>query len=273
MNTREKIARAEEIIRRHAPLIIAYSGGADSTCLLALAVRAAGKDNILAAIADSPSLPRAALAEALHTAARIGAKVEVVVTAEFENEDYLSNPANRCYFCKAGLFSALHKMACERGFRAIACGENADDPADMRPGSRAAAEFHVLAPLKAAGLSKEEVRAISKQLGLPTHNAPAQPCLSSRIPHGTRVTVPALAMIENGETFVRSLGFRVFRVRYIEGPPPRARVQIAREEMKTIPAHEAALREGLAAAGFASVEIDPEGYPAHVPTARDDRST
>ncbi len=262
--------RAGEIIRLHAPLIIAYSGGADSTCLLALAVRAAG-GGVLAAIADSPSLPRAALAEALEAAARIGAKVEVISTAEFESEDYLSNPANRCYFCKAALFSALEKMACGRGFRAIAYGENADDPADLRPGSRAAAEFHVLAPLKAAGISKAEVRAISRQFGLPTHDAPAQPCLSSRIPHGTRVTATALALIETGEAFVRSLGFRVFRVRYLEGPPPRARVQIAPEEMASLPACEAALREGLAAAGFGAVEIDPQGYPASGPSAMNDR--
>jgi len=254
VNVEEKTAQVEEIIREHAPLIIAYSGGVDSTCLLALAARAAGH-NILAAIADSPSLPRAALAEALDTAARIGAKIEVVHTAEFENEDYLSNPPDRCYFCKAELFSALGSMARARGFRAIAYGENADDPPDLRPGSLAAAEFHVLSPLKAAGLSKSDVRAISKRLGLSTHDAPAQPCLSSRIPHGTRVTGPALAMIEKGESFVRSLGFRVFRVRYIEGSPPGARVQIAPEEMKSLPSCEASLRAGLAAAGFASVEI------------------
>lgn len=260
-NVKKKIARVEELVWQHAPLLVAYSGGVDSACLLALAVRSAGA-RVLAVIADSPSLPRAALAEALDTAARIGARVEVVATAEFENESYLSNPTNRCYFCKVELFSALEKIALERGFSAIAYGENADDPSDLRPGSRAAAEFHVLAPLKAAGLSKEEVRVISKQLGLSTHDAPAQPCLSSRIPHGTRVTGAALAMIEKGEACVRSLGFRVFRVRYIEGSPPRARVQIAPEEMTALLSCEASLREGLSAAGFASIEIDPDGYLA-----------
>jgi uncharacterized protein len=268
VNVEKKAARVEESIRLHTPLLVAYSGGVDSTCLLALAVRAAGA-GVLAVIADSPSLPRAALAGALDAAARIGARVEVVNTAEFENENYLSNPTNRCYFCKVELFSALEKIARERGFSAIAYGENADDPADLRPGSRAAAEFHILAPLKAAGLSKQEVRVISKQLGLPSHDAPAQPCLSSRIPHGTRVTGAALAMIEKGEACVRSLGFRVFRVRYIEGSPPRARVQIAPEEMTALPSCEASLREGLSAAGFASVEIDPDGYPANAaPTSR-----
>lgn len=259
MSTEAKVARAEEIIRSHAPLIIAYSGGVDSACLLALAVRAVG-DNALGIIADSPSLPRAALANAMDTAARIGAKVEIISTAEFENENYLSNPPDRCYFCKAELFSAVEKLARERGFRNIAYGENADDPAALRPGSRAAAEFHVLAPLKLAGLTKEEVRRVSKELDLPTHDAPAQPCLSSRIPHGTRVTGAALAIVEKGEAHVRSLGFRVFRVRYIEGPPPGARVQIAPEEMATMASCEKALLEGLSALGFATVEIDPAGY-------------
>lgn len=259
MSTEAKVTQAEEIIRSHAPLIIAYSGGVDSACLLALAVRAVG-DQALGVIADSPSLPRAALADAVDTAACIGAKVEVISTAEFENENYLSNPPDRCYFCKAELFSAVEKLARERGFRIIAYGENADDPAALRPGSRAAAEFHVLAPLRMAGLTKEEVRRVSKELGLHTHDAPAQPCLSSRIPHGTRVTGTALALVEKGEAHVRSLGFRVFRVRYIEGTPPGARVQIAPGEMASLPSCEKALLEGLSSLGFATVEIDPAGY-------------
>lgn len=259
MSMEEKIGMAEEIIRSHAPLIIAYSGGVDSACLLALAVRTIGAKS-LGVIADSPSLPRAALADALATAARIGANVETIQTAEFENENYLSNPPDRCYFCKAELFSAVEKIARARGFRAIAYGENADDQALLRPGSRAAAEFSVLAPLKSAGLSKEEVRRISKDLGLPTHDAPSQPCLSSRISHGTRVTSDALALVESGEALVRSLGFRIFRVRYIEGPPPCARLQIASDEMQALPSRESALRTGLVSIGFASVEIDPAGY-------------
>jgi uncharacterized protein len=241
-------------------MIIAYSGGVDSTCLLALAHRAAA-GSILGIIADSPSLPRAALDAALENAARIGAKVEVLETAEFDNESYLANPPNRCYFCKAELFTALEKLARERGFRAIAYGENADDPADLRPGSRAAAEFRVLAPLKLAGLTKAEVREVSRGLGLPTHDAPAQPCLSSRIPHGTRVTGEALALIERGELLVRAMGFRVFRVRYVERlDGPMARVQIAPDEMPRLASREAELRDALRGVGFQEIELDPEGY-------------
>ena len=259
MTLEEKIRDVEETIRSRSPLIVAYSGGVDSTCLLALAVRAAG-DRVLAAIADSPSLPRSALRQALDTAARIGARVEVVQTAEFENEAYLANPPNRCYFCKAELFTRLENIARERGFRAIAYGENADDCADLRPGSRAAAEFQVLAPLREAGLTKAEVRAVSRELGLPTHDAPAQPCLSSRIPHGTRVTGAALSMVEQGEEFVRSLGFKIFRVRFLEGPPVTAKLQVASEEMALLAARAAPIEAGLKNAGFEAVVIDPDGY-------------
>jgi pyridinium-3,5-biscarboxylic acid mononucleotide sulfurtransferase len=256
-----------EILRRglaeHAPLLIAYSGGVDSAYLLAEAHGVLG-GRMLGAIADSPSLPRQALADALALAGQIGAPVEVVQTDELQNPQYASNPANRCYFCKAELFSKLDELAAARGFRAIAYGENADDMRQIRPGRQAAAEFSIVAPLREAGLSKAEIRELSRALGLPTADAPAQPCLSSRIPHGTPVTIDALAMIERGEAWVRSLGFRVFRVRHVAGSPgepPRAKVQIAPEEMPALSGDVAQrLVSGLLASGYAAAEIDPAGY-------------
>ncbi len=259
MTTGEKVTALEEMVRAHAPMVVAYSGGVDSTCLLALAHRALG-DRVLGVIADSPSLPRRALDEALEVARQIGVRVEVVATEEFRNEDYLTNPPNRCYFCKAELFTRMEVLARERGMSSIAYGENADDPADLRPGSRAAAEFSVLAPLKSAGLTKADVREVSRALGLPTHDAPAQPCLSSRIPHGTRVTADALSLVERGEEFLHAEGFRVFRVRYVAGPPVRARVQIAPNEMDGLAGREGTLEAGLLAAGFQGVEFDRAGY-------------
>ncbi len=259
---REKLGTLETILRFHAPLIVAYSGGVDSACLLAVAHRVLG-GRVLGVIADSPSLPRQALADAIGTARGFGAGVEIVRTDELDDPRYASNPMNRCYFCKAELFARLDALAAARGFSAIAYGENADDPAHLRPGSRAAAEFKIIAPLKAAGLTKAEVRALSRELGLPTADAPAQPCLSSRIPHGTPVTREALALVERGEAFVRSLGFRIFRVRYVDGAPPSARVQIAPDEMAD--ARLAGIEPGLRAAGFGTVEIDPHGY--HTPAA------
>ena len=260
---RDKVTELTAILQRHAPLLIAYSGGVDSAYLLAAAHRALG-DRAVGAIADSPSLPRQALADALALAATIGAPVEVIRTEELANADYASNPMNRCYFCKAELFNRLDQMARERGFAAIAYGENADDARQVRPGLRAAQEFAVVAPLKEAGLTKAEIRALSHELNLPTADAPAQPCLSSRIPHGTPVSVEALGMIERGEAFVRSLGFRVFRVRHhLDGGGllPRARVQIAPDEMAArLPGHEETLQNGLLAVGYGAVEIDPQGY-------------
>jgi uncharacterized protein len=254
-----KVTALEEILRAHAPLVVAYSGGVDSACLLAVAQRTLG-DRVLGVIADSPSLPRQALADALALARDFGATVEVLQTDELEDPRYAANPMNRCYFCKAELFQRMDALARERQFVAIAYGENADDPAHLRPGSQAAKEFSVIAPLKAAGLTKADVRALSRELGLPTADAPAQPCLSSRIPHGTPVTREALALVERGEAFVRSLGFRVFRVRFLEGE--NARVQIAPEEMARLPAVRDDLTRGLVRAGFGAVEIDPDGYRA-----------
>jgi uncharacterized protein len=255
----EKLAALEAILRANAPLVVAYSGGVDSACLLAVAQRVLG-DQVLGVIADSPSLPRQALADAIETARGFGAEIEVVRTQEFEDPRYLANPMNRCYFCKSELFLRLDELAHQRGFAAIAYGENADDPAHLRPGSQAAAEFSIIAPLKQAGLTKADVRELSRELNLPTADAPAQPCLSSRIPHGTPVTREALDFVERGESLVRSLGFRVFRVRYLAGEPPSARVQIAPEEMASLPAMRESVEQGLREVGFGGVEIDPAGY-------------
>jgi uncharacterized protein len=253
----EKLDRLQSMVRAHAPLLVAYSGGVDSTCLLAIAHRTLG-NKVLGVIADSPSLPRKALASALSVAKTLEVGVEVIATRELENPLYVNNPPNRCYFCKAELFSRMNALAAERRFAAIAYGENADDPAALRPGSRAAAEFAVLAPLKQAGLTKDDVRHLSRIYGLPTADAPAQPCLSSRIPHGTLVTAEALSLVERGEEAMRSLGFRIFRVRYL--PPSGARVQVAPDEMPSVVKLGTRLSEVLQGAGFDFIEVDPQGY-------------
>lgn len=258
LNAKERLLR--EILRRHAPLLIAYSGGVDSTLLLAVAHGVLGA-RTTGVIADSPSIPRTSLAEALRVAEGIGARIEVVATTELEDPRYAENPMNRCYFCKSELFTRMDQLAKDRGFAAIAYGENADDPAHLRPGSVAAAEFSVIAPLKEAGLTKADVRELSHRLGLPTADAPAQPCLSSRIPHGTPVTREALGFVEHGEAIVRQFGFKVFRVRY-QAPEgtgrPGAKVQISEEEQEKIPPLRQTLLAALSASGFGRVEIDPE---------------
>ena len=257
----EKRTRLHELLRQHSPLVIAYSGGVDSAFLLAEARRELG-DRVLGVIADSPSLPRQSLAEAVALARAIGAPVEVVKTQELENPDYAANPPNRCYFCKAELFQTLDALARSRGYPAIAYGENADDMQHERPGRAAASEFHVLAPLRDAGLTKAEIRQLSRDIGLPTADAPAQPCLSSRIPWGTPVTTDALAMVERAEEHIRGLGFRVFRVRHVvkHAMPPSALVQIAQGELPLATPVREAIEQGVCEAGYASVEIDPGGY-------------
>ncbi|NBV32303.1 MAG: ATP-dependent sacrificial sulfur transferase LarE [Proteobacteria bacterium] len=251
-----------DILRAHAPLLIAYSGGVDSAYLLAEARNTLGARGMLGVIADSASLPRKALAAALTLAEGLDAPVEVVATGELQNPDYAKNPLNRCYFCKAELFLQLESLAAKRHFKGLAYGENADDMHQVRPGREAAAEFKVLAPLRDAGLNKEEIRAASRELGLATADAPAQPCLSSRIPHGTPVTPDVLAMVEAAEDWVRSLGFSVFRVRHMANgeAAPQAKVQISPVEMPQLSTVSASLEAGLKAVGYATVEIDKDGY-------------
>ena len=260
---KDDLSRKEDLLReifsKHAPLLIAYSGGVDSTLLLALAHKTVGHQ-VTGIIADSPSLPRASLAEAIRVAAMIGVAVEVVATTELEDPRYAENPMNRCYYCKAELFTRMDEVAKERGFAAIAYGENADDPAHLRPGSLAASEFSVIAPLKEAGLTKSEVRELSRRLGLPTADAPAQPCLSSRIPHGTQVTRETLNSVERAEEIVRSMGFKVFRVRYL--PPegtarPGAKVQVSSDETPLLETRKQNLLALLTRDGFERVEFDP----------------
>lgn len=256
-NIESKLARLATELRAHAPLVIAYSGGVDSACLLALAHRELGNE-ALGVIADSPSLPRRALAEALAEAEKFGAKVEVIRTAEFANPEYTANPINRCYFCKSELFLRMDELARSRGFRAIAYGENADDPAQLRPGSQAAKEFSVLAPLRSAGLGKAEIREIARLLGLEAAEAPSQPCLSSRIPHGTPVTPEAILLIEQAEEALRERGFRILRVRYL--PNGGAQVVVGPNELLRLFSIREEIESAFKNLGFLSVELDPVGY-------------
>lgn len=217
MDTEQKFERLRALLRSYGSCLVAYSGGVDSVFLAYVAHQTLGA-RALAVIADSPSLPRRELAEALALGERHGFPVRVVRTREFQNPNYLANPLNRCYFCKHELFETLRPIARAEGFGVIAYGENASDVADFRPGAEAAREFAVRAPLKEAGLTKEEIRQLSARLGLPTAAKPQMACLSSRVPHGQPVTPEKLGMIEAAENFLRDLGFREVRVRHHELP-------------------------------------------------------
>jgi pyridinium-3,5-biscarboxylic acid mononucleotide sulfurtransferase len=259
----KKLGELRALLKGTGPLLVAYSGGVDSTFLLAEAVGILG-NRALGAIADSPSLPRAALAEALAVAKGFGANVEIISTNELDDPRYASNPVNRCYFCKLELFTRMHRIAAERGFGALAYGENADDAFQVRPGAGAAAELSVLAPLRMTGLTKAEIRLLSREQGLPTADLPAQPCLSSRIPFGTVVTSNALRMIEQAEEYVRSCGFGILRVRYLAqgNRAPVAKLQIDPVEMDKLGPLVAPIREAVRAIGFHELVVDPDGYKA-----------
>ena len=211
----EKLEKLRALLKSYGSCLVAYSGGVDSVFLARVAHDVLG-DRALAVIADSPSLPRRELAEALDIAAKFSFPVHIIQTHEFANANYTSNPANRCYFCKHELFEELTPLARAENFAVIAYGENASDIGDFRPGAKAAAEFQVHAPLKEAGLTKAEIRELSAQLGLPTADKPQMACLSSRVPYGEMVTPEKLRMIEQAEHVLRDLGFHNVRVRHHE---------------------------------------------------------
>ncbi len=273
----DKLDKLRELLRSYGSCLVAYSGGVDSVFLAYVAREVLG-DRCLSVIADTPSLPRRELKEALEVAARFRIPVRVVRTQEFENASYLANPENRCYFCKHELFTELDPLARLEGFAVIAYGENASDTGDHRPGAQAASEFRVRAPLKEAGLTKEDIRACSRQMGLPTADKPQMACLSSRIPYGEGVTPEKLRMIEEAEYLVRDLGFHDVRVRHHElsgGAAPwtvatgqsgsvrhLARIEVGPGEMAKILAEGVGekVAEGLRKLGYAHVTLDLQGY-------------
>jgi uncharacterized protein len=246
--------------RLHAlpSLIVAYSGGVDSAYLAWAAARALGS-RVLCVTADSPSYPERHRAMALAIARRFHLPHEIIQTHELERPEYRQNPANRCYYCKHELYTALGALARARGFDAIADGSNADDRRDYRPGRAAAREFGVISPLDAADLTKENIRALSHAAGLPTWDEPASACLSSRIPYASDVTEEKLRAIEQGEEALRALGFRVVRVRH---HGTIARIELGRDEMPRAlqPDVAAAIERALKVVGFQEVTIDPRGY-------------
>jgi uncharacterized protein len=237
-------------------LVVGYSGGVDST-YLAYAAHTALGDRALAAIADSPSLPRAELDEALRVARDNGFPVEVVRTDEFEREAYVRNAPDRCVHCKEALFDRLFPLAADRAFAHVALGTVTDDLGDVRPGLVAARQRGAKQPLLDAGLSKADVRRLARDAGLSVWDKPQAACLSSRIPHGTPVTLEALRMVERAEASLRALGFALVRVRH---NGDAARVEVGSDEVpKLIAMRDDAIR-AVREAGYGEVVLDERGY-------------
>jgi uncharacterized protein len=268
----EKHERLRELLRSYGSCLVAYSGGVDSVFLAFVAHQVLG-DRALAVIADSASLPRRELEEAIALGKQFEFPVRVVQTQEFQKAEYLANPSNRCYFCKHELFTELAPLAKAEGFAVIAYGENASDVGDFRPGAMAASEFSVRAPLKEAGLTKAEIREISAQLGLPTADKAQMACLSSRIPYGEAVTPEKLLMIERAENVLRDLGFFDVRVRHHElrtggagaqalAALSLARIEVGPAEMQKFLANGVChqIVEALKQVGYTHVTLDLQGY-------------
>ena len=255
---REKEERLFADLSRMGRVIVAFSGGTDSAYLAWAAGHVLG-DNAVAMTADSASLPESHKRDAEAFVARFQLRHEYVDTHEFDNPDYVKNGPDRCFHCKDELFTRLGEVARERGFEHIVYGVNTDDLGDYRPGQNAARQHEVAAPLASAGLSKAEIRELSRLAGLPTWDRPAAACLSSRIPYGTPVTIENVKTVETGEEEIKALGFRQFRVRFHGNV---VRIEIAPDEMARALDLEMARRFTaiFKALGFQYVTLDLEGY-------------
>jgi uncharacterized protein len=258
--TEEKEQALVAWLQARGSALLGFSGGVDSAYLACVALETLGRERFLAVIGRSASYPEEQWREARAVADRFGIPVIELDTEELRDPSYAANPSNRCYFCKAELWGRLVPVARERGFAAVLDGTNADDRADYRPGAAAAAEQQVESPLAAVGLTKDEIRALSRRRGVEGWDRPASPCLSSRIPYGTAVTADRLRRIETAERALRGLGITGdLRVRY---HGELARVELARAELEEwlMPERSRRLRDAVLFAGFTRVAIDLAGF-------------
>jgi uncharacterized protein len=259
MTLQDKYERLKKIIEEMGSIVIGFSGGVDSTFLLKVAHDIL-KDKVIAVIGKSETYPEEEFNEAIKLAEFIGARYKIVTTEETDNLKFAENPPDRCYYCKTELFSKLKEIAEAEGIRWIADGTNADDVKDFRPGLRAVKENNIRSPLLEAGLTKNEIRELSRLLGLPTWDKPSFACLSSRFPYGMPIDREKLKKIDKAESFLRKLGLKVFRVRLID--ENTVRIETGKEEFKKFFEDDFRVKvvNELKNLGFIYITLDLEGY-------------
>ncbi|MFD2654687.1 ATP-dependent sacrificial sulfur transferase LarE [Gracilibacillus thailandensis] len=253
----QKHQKLVSILQEMKQVVVAFSGGVDSTFLLKVAVDTLGVHNVLAVTADSETYPTSELEEAKRLAEHIGARHQVIETSELAIPGYTENDKNRCYFCKNSLFDHLVPIMKEKGFQNIVYGVIADDMSEYRPGMRAAKEQGVRGPLQEADLYKEEIRELSKQMSLPTWDKPSFACLSSRIAYGETITKAKLTKVEKSEAFLKTIGLRQVRVRTHEDI---ARIEVEPQDMQELLANHQRVTEKLQSYGYKFVTMDLVGY-------------
>ena len=252
-----KLKKLESIIKKTGSVVVAYSGGLDSTFLLKTAIDTLGKDNVLAVTARSETYPESEYNEAVRAAKRIGARHVTIQTRELSIKNFRSNPVNRCYYCKRELFSKLDGIRRRCALAAVMDGTNYDDLKDIRYGRVAAKELKVLSPLLKAKIGKKDTRAFSKRMGLPTWNKPSFACLASRVPFHSDITAKDLKRIDRAERYLKLLGFRQVRVR---SHKDIARIELSRADLAKALRHAQAISSRLKRLGFTYAALDLEGY-------------
>jgi len=258
MKSEEKLENLKKMISEMGHVLIAFSGGVDSTFLLKVCVDVLGRENVIAVTASSPTYQMDET-EAKKIAQFFGVKHVIIHTNEMGNEKFLSNTVERCYFCKKELFSKLKEIAAEHGIKHVLDASNADDSLDYRPGMKAARELGIKSPLLEAGITKEEIRKFSKEMGLPTATKPSQSCLASRFPYGEKITEEKLKMVAEAEKFLKELGFKVVRVRHHGNI---ARIEVDKNEMVRLMEERIRKKiyERLKEIGYTWVCLDLMGY-------------